>query len=135
MTKDGSVVELQACTVTFMEGDIVHTHFKDGFTVQDTEVQAMFDVVDAQRKGHKVLLLVTVGEGTTMTNEARALASAASANRYIAADAIVVRDFGHQLAANVFVRHHKPARPIQMFPDKESALAWLSQQRHLIDPA
>jgi len=135
MTKEKHVVELDACTVTFLEGDVVHTHFKDDHTVQDGDVQAMFDVVDAQRKGHKVLLLVTVGEGTTMTNEARALASAASANRYIAADAIVVRDFGHQLAANVFVRHHKPARPIQMFPDKESALAWLSQQRHLIEQA
>lgn len=135
MTKEKRVVELDACSVTFMEGDVVHTHFKDGHTVQDSEVQSMLDVVDAQRKGHKVLLLVTVGEGTTMTNEARALASGADANRYIAADAIVVRDFGHQLAANVFVRHHKPARPIQMFPDKESALAWLSQQRHLIDQA
>jgi uncharacterized protein (DUF849 family) len=135
MTKEKHVVELDACTVTLLEGDVVHTHFKDDHTVQDGDVQAMFDVVDAQRKGHKVLLLVTVGEGTTMTNEARALASASSANRYIAADAIVVRDFGHQLAANVFVRHHKPARPIQMFPDKESALAWLSQQRHLIEQA
>lgn len=135
MTEDQRVVELDACSITFMEGDIVHTHFKDGRTVEDSEVQAMFDVVDAERNSRKVLLLVTVGEGTTMTNEARALASGDAANRYIAADAIVVRDFGHQLAANVFVRHHKPARPIQMFPDKDSALAWLSQQRHLIDQA
>ncbi len=135
MTEDDRVVDLESCSVTFMEGDVVHAHFKDGRTVQDTEVQAMLDVVDGKRKSRKVLLLVTVGEGTTMTNEARALASSASANRYIAADAIVVRDFGHQLAANVFVRHHKPARPIQMFPDKDSALAWLSQQRHLIDQA
>lgn len=133
MAKEVRVVELDPCTITFMEGDIVHTHFKDGRLVQENEVQAMFDVVEKQRHGHKVLLLVSAGEGTTMTNEARALASAASANRYVAADAIVVRDFGHQLAANVFVRHHKPARPIKMFPDKESALAWLSQQRHLID--
>ena len=50
----------------------------------------------------------------------------------IAADAIIVRDFGHQLAANVFVRHHKPGRPIQLFGDKASAMAWLDTQRHLI---
>jgi hypothetical protein len=56
-------------------------------------------------------------------------------NRLIAADAIVVRDFGHQLAANVFVRHHRPGRPIQMFPDQDSARAWLLQQHHLIDLA
>ena len=76
--------------------------------------------------------MVSVGESTTMSNEARAHASSPSSADYIAADAIVVRDFGHQLAANVFVRHHKPGRPIQMFPDKESALAWLNEQRPLI---
>jgi hypothetical protein len=99
------------------------------------EVQAMFDAIEAHSDGRKVLLMVTVGEQTTMSNEARAHASSGVSNELIAADAIVVRDFGHQLAANVFVRHHKPARPIQMFPDKGAAMAWLSQQRHLIDQA
>ncbi len=133
MANEVRVVDLDPCTVTFLEGDIVHTHFKEGQLVRSSDVQAMFDVVDAEMDGHKALLMVSVGEGANMTNEARALASAPSSNRYIAADAIVVRDFGHQLTANVFVRHHKPARPIQMFSDTESALAWLSQQRHLID--
>ena len=89
----------------------------------------LFDAIEAHTGGRKVFLMVSVGEGTTMSNEARALASSEEASRYIAADAIVVRDFGHQLAANVFVRHHRPPRPIQMFPDKESALKWLEQQR------
>jgi hypothetical protein len=128
-------VELEACTVSFLGGDLVHTHFKDHRTVQTHEVQAMFDAIEAERHGRKVLLLVSVGEGTTMSNEARAYASAPASNRYIAADAIVVRDFGHQLAANVFVRYHKPGRPIRMFPDRESALAWLMEQQHLIDQA
>lgn len=133
MANEVRVVDLEPCTVTFLGGNIVHTHFKKGQLVQSSDVQAMFDVVAAGMQGQKALLMVSVGIGASMTNDARALASAASANRYFAADAIVVRDFGHQLAANVFVRHHKPARPIRLFPDKESALAWLSQQRHLID--
>ncbi len=127
------VVDLEACTVTFLDGDVVHSHFKDDILVSPENVQDMFDTIKAQRHGQKVLLLVSVGEGTTMTNEARAYASAETSNQLIAADAIVVRDFGHQLAANVFVRHHKPGRPIRMFPDKESALAWLKEQHHLID--
>ena len=128
-------IDLDACTISFLGGDIVHTHFKDGRLVQPSEVQAMFDTIEKERDGRKVLLMVSVGEGTTMSSEARAHASSETSNRLIAADAIVVRDFGHQLAANVFVRHHKPGRPIQMFPDKESAMAWLSQHRHLIDQA
>lgn len=133
MANEVRVVDLEPCTVTFLGGDIVHTHFKKGQVVRSSDVQAMFDVVDAEMHGHKALLMVSAGEGASMTNDARALASASSADRYFAADAIVLRDFGHQLAANVFVRHHRPARPIEMFPDTESALAWLSQQRHLID--
>jgi len=133
--EDMSVVELDSCVLTFLEGDIVHTHFKNGHLVQPQEVQAMFNTIEERKGPRKVLLMVSVGEGTTMSNEARAWASAPASSRYVAADAIIVRDFGHQLAANVFVRHHKPGRPIQMFPDKESALAWLSQQHHLIDPA
>ncbi len=128
-------VELEACTVSFLEGDIVHTHFREHRIVSPDEVQLMFDAIEAERMGRKVLLMVSVGEGTTMSNEARAHASSPLSNRLIAADAIVVRDFGHQLAANVFVRHHKPGRPIQMFPDQESALAWLAQQHHLVDRA
>lgn len=125
-------VELETSTVTFLDEDIVHTHFKDHHLVSPEEVQLMFDTIRAERGMRKALLMVSVGEGTTMSNEARAHASSPESANYIAADAIVVRDFGHQLAANVFVRHHKPGRPIQMFPDKESALAWLKEQRHLI---
>lgn len=121
--------------MAFLDGDVVHTHFKDQHLVQPGDVQKMFDAMEQERNGRKSLLMVTVGEGTTMTSEARAHASSEASCRYIAADAIVVRDFGHQLAANVFVRHNKPHRPIQMFPDKEQALAWLMEQHHLIEQA
>ena len=91
------------------------------------------EAIEAERDGRKVLLMVSVGLNTTMSNEARAFAAhSPESSRHIAADAIIVRDFGHQLAANVFVRHHKPGRPIQMFPDRDSALAWLRTQRHLV---
>lgn len=125
-------VELKACTVTFLDEDIVHTHFKDHHLVSPEEVQLMFDAIRAERGNRRALLMVSVGESTTMSNEARAYASSPVSSEYIAADAIVVRDFGHQLAANVFVRHHKPGRPIQMFPDKDSALAWLKEHRNLV---
>ena len=126
-------LELESCTVTFIDEDIVHTHFKDDHLVSVEDVQRMFDAIEAERDGKKVLLMVSVGLNTTMSNEARAFAAhSPESSMHIAADAIIVRDFGHQLAANVFVRHHKPGRPIQMFPDRDSALAWLRTQRHLV---
>jgi len=129
------VVKTDCCSVTFLDGDIVHTHFQDDHLVSPEEVQEMFDVIEHERHGKKALLVVTVGENTTMSNEARAHASSEDSCKYIAADAIVVRDFAHNLAANVFVRHHKPHRPIQMFPDMEKAMDWLKQQHPLIENA
>ncbi|WKZ65390.1 MAG: hypothetical protein QY325_11520 [Flavobacteriales bacterium] len=124
--------DLESCTVTFLDDDIVHTHFKDNRLVGPEDVQRMFEAIEAERKGRKALLMVSVGVGTAMSNEARAYASSMESSRYIAADAIIVRDFGHQLAANVFVRHHKPGRPIQMFPDRQAAMEWLRLQRNLV---
>jgi hypothetical protein len=126
-------IDLGSCTVSFLEDDVVHTHFKDDRLVSPADVQAMFDAIEAERKGRKALLMVSVGLNTTMSNEARAYASSPESSRYIAADAIIVRDFGHQLAANVFVRHHRPQRPIQMFPDQHAAAAWLKEHHHLVE--
>lgn len=126
-------MELSACTIDFLDHDVVHAHFKDGLNVDVPEVKALLQAIASERNGRKALLMVSVGEGTKLTNEARAFASSEESCAYIAADAIIVRDFEHQLAANVFVRHHRPHRPIRMFGDRESAIAWLKEQHHLID--
>jgi hypothetical protein len=126
-------MELNACTIDFWDHDVVHVHFKEGRMVDAPDVQDLFQAIANERPGRKVLLMVSVGDGTKLTNEARAFASSEASCAYIAADAIIVRDFEHQLAANVFVRHHRPHRPIRMFGDRESALAWLHEQHHLID--
>ncbi|MFZ1686581.1 MAG: hypothetical protein WAU70_04115 [Flavobacteriales bacterium] len=125
-------IELDVCTLTFIDEDIVHAHFKDGHTVSPEEVHAMFEAIAAERNGRKALLAVSVGVNSTLSNEARTYASSPESSKYIAADAIVVRDFGHQLTANVFVRYNKPQRPIQLFGDMESAITWLAEHRDLV---
>lgn len=135
MTTTNHTVELGDCTVSFLECDIMHAHLKEHRLVEPAAGQQMFAAIDRERQGRKVLLMVTVGNGTALSNEVRNFASSEASNRLIPADAIVVRDFGHQLAVNVFVRHHRPGRPIRMFPDQDSARVWLLQQHHLINPA
>lgn len=125
-------VDLDACEIEFLDNGIVHTHFKDGKLVQESDVGSMFDEIRSVLSGQKCLLLVSTGTDATLTNEARALASSASSNDIIAADAIVVRDFYHQLTANVFIRHNKPNRPIKWFPSKESAVKWLLEHSDLL---
>lgn len=126
-------IELDGCTLTFTDDDVVHAHFKDGRMGTVEDVKEMFVAIRLERKGRKALLMVSVGAGASLSNEARTYASGEDSDLVIAADAIIVRDFGHQLSANAFVRHNKPNRPIQLFTDEKSALKWLTEQRHLID--
>ena len=128
-----TTLELSVCTLTFIEEDIAHAHFLDGLTAGADEVDELFGAIRHVRGGRKTLLVVSFGDGAGMNNEARAQASSDEGSLIIAADAIVVRDFGHQMSANAFVRVNKPKRPIQLFPDVDSAVEWLREQRHLID--
>lgn len=127
-------IDLKAIELTFLDGDVVHARFKDNIVGTEADVLEMFEAISKERHGRKGLLMVTVGAGSTLTNEARAIASGPLGDRVLAADAIVVRDFGHQLSANAFVRHNRPLRPTELFPDMPSALKWLCEQHELIQP-
>ena len=126
-------IDLTAVLLTFLDGDVVHAHFKEDVLGKVEDVHAMFAAIATERKGRKGLLMVTIGPRSTLTNEARSLASGPEGDDVLAADAIVLRDFGHQLAANAYARHNRPVRPTKLFPDQESALTWLAAQHHLID--
>ena len=125
-----SKINTGACELHFMENSIVHAHFDAGRVVNVPDVEAMFSTMHDRCNGDKNLFVVTVAEGTTLSNEARAVVSSSEASQYIVADAIVVRDFQHQLSANAFIRHNKPARPVDTFETMEDALAWLETHRH-----
>lgn len=127
------VLNTKTCELSFLEGDVVHARFNADRVVSADEVQEMFEVMYGARDGRKSLFVVTVDDGTTLSNEARTLASSADASKYIVADAIVLRDFQHELSANAFIRHNKPPRPIKAFDEFEKAVEWLGSQHHLVE--
>ena len=127
------IIHMKAVDLSLLEDDVVHAHFKNDVLGTVEDVHELFETIGRERNGRKGLLVVTVGDRSTLTNEARALASSSEGDKVLAADAIVLRDFGHQLAANAFVRHNRPLRPTQLFPDMKSAIQWLGEQHHLIE--
>lgn len=124
---------MEALELSFLENDLLHAHFKNDVVGTEEDLRQLFATIQRERDGRKVLLVISFGERSYLTSEARALASGAEADRIFAADAIIVRDFGHQLAANAFVRHNRPGRPTRLFTDMASAIAWLKEQHHLIE--
>lgn len=126
-------IDMHACELEFLENGVVHAHFKEGKLVEESDVQAMFEEIRNTLNNNKCLLMITTGIDATLSNEARRLASGPSSNDIIAADAIVVKDFYHQLTANAFIRHNKPNRPIKWFPNEESATEWLLGKADLLN--
>ena len=70
-----TTLELSVCTLTFIEEDIAHAHFRDGLTAGADEVDELFGAIRQVRGGRKTLLVVSFGDGAGMNNEARAQAS------------------------------------------------------------
>ena len=129
MVLPGNVADLPARILNFLEGGTVHSGHKEEGSVQVSDVEAMSHVVGEVRQGRRVPLMVSIGDGTSMCNGARGCASRAFSDRH--AKAIIIRDLGHQMAANVLLRHHRPARPIRLFDDKEAALDGPLTPQHL----
>lgn len=127
------VVTTKTCELSFLEGDIVHARFNADRVVNAAEVQEMFEKMYAEREGRKSLFVVSVDDGTTLSNEARTLASSSDASKYIVADAIILRDFQHELSANAFIRHNKPPRPVKTFDEFKKAIEWLGTHHHLVE--
>jgi len=118
-------VHLKKSSITFSEDQLAHLHIKEGQVVELEEVQNIFSIINQAFSGKKFRLLVTAGENATLSPEARAYASSAESSNVIAADAIVVNNYSHEMTANFFIRFNKPHRPTNWFKNREEAMVWL----------
>jgi hypothetical protein len=119
------IIDFKKCTITFGDEQIVHLHFKEGFVVELEEVQDIFETINSAYTNRNFRLLVTAGEKATLSPEARAYASSHESSDVIVADAIVVRNYSHEMTANFFIRFNKPHRPTNWFKDEADATKWL----------
>jgi hypothetical protein len=118
-------VHLNKSSITFDEHQLAHLHIKEGQVVELEEVQGIFSIINQAFTGKRFRLLVTAGENATLSPDARSYASSAASSNVIAADAIVVNNYSHEMTANFFIRFNKPHRPTNWFKNREEALEWL----------
>ena len=116
-------IELNGLKRGILNDDVVQDHIQDDMLVSSKDVREIFHAIGMGRSHHKGLLVVTLGEHSTLTNEARALASGTEVQSVLAAEAIKMRDFGHQFAVNALVRHNRYMSRTKLYPVRDSALA------------
>lgn len=117
-------------TVSFENPDLCYLHFKraEG-EIPLSSIEEALQVMRNESQGRKSYLIVTTEEGAKMTMEARDFAASNAFEDVVLADAIILSNYDHEIAANFFVRFSKPNRPVELFKSKEEAMLWIDTLR------
>ena len=93
-------IELNGVKCVCFNDYVVQAHFQNDLLISSKDMREIFRAIGMERSHHKGLVVVTLGEYSTLINEARALASGPEVTSVLAVDAIKMRDFGYRLAAD-----------------------------------
>jgi len=126
-------IEIDETKITIHEV-YVHFHFKKGSNpISKSAVEEAHSIVAKELQSSKKYLLVTTEEGVTLTEPARDFASSESFDEFIKADAVVTRNYSHEISANFFIRFNRPNRPVKLFPNEEKAINWINELKKIED--
>lgn len=95
---------------------------------EEIDVGNVVEVVSAIQKighGKTFPVLISVGEYTLPTHEARAYLATEKSNPFASAEAYVIYSFSQKLVGNVYLSFNKPVRPTRIFNSEEKAIEWL----------
>lgn len=114
-------------SVFLREDGIVFVEVKANTEIGIREVDQVVNTLETIFEGKKFPLLITTGEYTLPTPEARAYIATVESDPFASAEAYVVTSLSQKLVGNVFLSFNKPARPTRIFNSEEKALEWLQQ--------
>ena len=123
-------IDLENIVVTFLEDDLCHFHFTN--TEKETElmdIKELRETIKENMKSDRCYMIISLEPGATMTQEARDFAASEAFDEIASADAIIRADYSHEMAANFFIRFNRPHRPVRLFPDMDTAKAWINGLR------
>ncbi len=112
-------------TVALRSDRIAVVHVIGNSEIDISHVKQVVGALGELGGGKKFPLLISVGEFTLPTPEARNYIATAESDPFASAEAYVVRSLSQRLVGNVYISLNKPARPTRMFNDEQKATEWL----------
>jgi hypothetical protein len=95
------------------------------------DVKDALELKEANKKlsnGKPYVVLVTSGEMSTVTKEARELIASEDYKQVTIAKALVISSLGHKIVGNFYLSINKPRIKTQLFSDREKAIEWLKNE-------
>lgn len=113
--------------VTLREDGIIKVELdpEKEFTVENAREisQAVFQLGGERR----FPLMIIAGEHTTPGMEARQFIADERSNKFIKAEAYVLKTFDQKIVGKFYLHHENPARPTRLFESEEGAVEWLRE--------
>lgn len=120
-------METSICIISINEEGIGSMHFKDGVHQDVPEQMENLKCLIEITKNIPTPFVITAGENTTLTKEARNNALAIENQSPISATAVVVQNFAYRIIAEFYLKVQKPKKPFAVFTEKEKAYEWCKQ--------
>ncbi len=111
-----------------LDNGIIHYTYLPNVEVDDIQHQinheALLKLVDSDKK-HPALL--DGDDFANVTPEGRRLVRELEPLIPVSARAMVIKQLGHRIAGNFYIKFHKPIIPTRIFNSHEEAIIWLKQ--------
>lgn len=119
------IVRLKSLILEEIGDDILNIRLKDDAMVEKSDMQEYLAAIKSEFGGRSFKNLVEFGSYSNVTPEARVFAGSIESNSYTLADAFVLHSLSQRILGNFYMKFDKPAKPTQIFSDREEALKWL----------
>ena len=125
MTETPSHIDLKKVHISLVEPGIILNRVKENSTleVEDVELMKKYNMELAGGKPYCVLIISE--PLSTVSKEARALASSKEFQQITIAKAFVTNNLGHIAVGNFYIKVNRPAIKTKVFKSEEKAMKWL----------
>jgi hypothetical protein len=119
------MIETKVAFVNLVEEDLIRIEYKPDAYV---DIEAFAENLDAYKKlmtNGRVYFLTVVGEGATITQEARDLFATPERSSFKIAEAFVIKTMAHRIVANFVMKVQRPKHIMRVFSEEIEAMTWL----------
>lgn len=116
------------CRITLLEANLLENFVLNYSVIELADLLEAKKINQELTKGEPYAAILTFGEMTEVTKEAREQIASLEHKQNVVAKAILVNNIGHRLLGNFYLTVNKPFIKTRLFTVREAALSWLRQE-------
>ena len=125
---------MRCAEFSLIEEGVLHIRILENSEIDIDESKLMQKQSLLMTEGKKFVALVDARAEIIVSKESREWGSTPEAQINMLAQAILVNSLANRIVGNFIIKFHKPSAKTALFKDEKSALAWLREQKRILEP-